>query len=137
MTRTFQHRVTLSSIVCVVLLAFLTLYFFWHRGSVSVIIGVVLLVITTLVIERLIHTSYTFNDAGMLEINRGRFSSQILVPISDIISAETRKQPFGVTRYVLIEFGASHFISVQPDNEEAFIQEIRKRQDGVREGVDE
>ncbi len=109
------------------MLAFLTFYFFWHRAGVHVIIGFALMMVTIVVLERVVHTTYTITDEGCLEIYRGRWSKLQRIPLSDIVSMEIRKSPLGLTRYVLIEYGANHFVSVQPDNEENFIQEIRKR----------
>ena len=136
MSRTFQHRVTPSAVASILMLAFLTLYFFWHRGGFHVIIAAILLVITTLVIERIIHTSYTLTDDGVLEIYQGRFSSMRRLPLSDIVSVEVKKPLLGISNYVLIMYGANHFVSVQPDNEEAFIREIKKRQDDISKEVD-
>ena len=136
MSRTFQHRVTPSALVSILLLAFLTLYFFWHRGGFHVIIALILLVTTTLVIERVIHTTYTMTDDGFLEIYQGRFSDVRRVPLTDIISVEVKKPLLGISNYVLIMYGANHFVSVQPDNEEAFIHEIKKRQDEISRRVD-
>ena len=136
MSRTFQHRVTPSALVSILLLAFLTLYFFWHRGGFHVIIALILLVTTTLVIERVIHTTYTLTDDGFLEIYQGRFSGVRRLPLTDIVSVEVKKPFLGLANYVLIMYGANHFVSVQPDNEEAFIREIKKRQDVFSRQVD-
>ena len=136
MSRTFQHRVTPSAVVSILLLAFLTLYFFWHRSASHVIIALILLVTTTLVIDRVIHTTYTLTDEGVLEIYGGRFGGVRRLPLTDIISVEVKKPLLGISNYVLIMYGANHFVSVQPDNEEAFIREIKKRQDEISGQVD-
>ena len=36
-----------------------------------------------------------------------------------------------VASHILIEYGAGHIISVQPDNEKAFLAELRRRLDNI------
>ena len=81
-----------------------------------------------LMIERILHTVYVFTADGLLVINRGRFSRQTVIHVSDILSAEKLRAGVLPVRYVLVRYGAGHEVAVQPVNEDAFIGEIRRRQ---------
>ena len=89
-------------------------------------------VIVVLMIERMIHTTYTFtaSDRGeVLRINRGRFSKPMTIAVDEIIRCTRMKTAFGLSYYLLIEYGARRIMSVTPDNSEAFIAELKKRQE--------
>jgi len=103
---------------------------------VSAVLGVVVLII----IERIIHTTYTFDaevvgDGGerveCLTIDRGRFSRRLCIPVNEIIKVTPMKAVFGLSRYLLIGYGSHRLVSVEPENEAAFVAELRKRQQAV------
>ena len=129
MYRTFHYRVTFAGFVAVVLTAAAAFSFLWHRTAPNVIIGFMLVFAAMLMIERMIHTEYTFTPEGMLVIRRGRFSRTLSVPVNEILRAEVVRHRLLPVRYVLIEYGAGHEVSVQPVGEDAFLRELRKRQE--------
>ena len=83
-------------------------------------------------IERVVHTTYMFRrndgDEEMLYIDNGRFSKTRQIRVNDIVSCRKMSTGFGLSRYVLLQCGHKRLVSVQPDNADAFIDEIRKRQ---------
>ena len=93
--------------------------------------------VVVLMIERIIHTVYVLTSDGRLIISRGRFSRSLSVPVNEIIRMRVvRPGPLGV-RYILIEYGAGHETTVQPVNEEAFMREVRDRQERISLNINE
>ncbi len=132
--RTFHKRFTLTARLGVAVFAFLAGYFFWVKMA---IIGIFLAIVIVGMIERILNTTYTFkkvkpidrdDEMEYLIINEGRFSSNKNVPVCDIIDVHPVKTFMGLDRCVVIEYGHKNMVAVQPDNEEAFEKEIKKRQ---------
>lgn len=128
MNRTFHHKVSWLNISGIVAVAGAALCFFCHRSAANAAAGLVLLLACVLMIERILHTVYVFTADGLLVINRGRFSRQTVIHVSDILSAEKLRAGVLPVRYVLVRYGAGHEVAVQPVNKDAFIGEIRRRQ---------
>ena len=110
-----------------VVVAGFALYFFWQRSSAMALVAFLLVCLDVVMIERMVHSSYTLSDDGVLEVNKGRFSKRLRIPLEEIIRVEVRKTPFGLTRYVLIEHGHHRLVSIQPERPEEFVWEVRKR----------
>lgn len=87
--------------------------------------------VVVLMIERIIHTVYVLTADGRLVISRGRFSREMSVPVNEIIRMSVIRPKLLGVRYILIEYGAGHETTVQPVNEEAFMREVRDRQERV------
>lgn len=127
MKRTFEHRVTWPSLVCIVLLAVLALLLFWQRTGVMALLALLVVCLDVAVIERVVHTCYII-EGEMLTVYRGRFSRVLHIPVVEILQMEHHPAWLGLSSYVLVKYGSCHFVSVQPTNEEAFISEIKKLQ---------
>ena len=128
MDRTFHQRVSPASACGILAFALLALYMFWTK---SVLTGCLLAAVVVLMIERVVHTTYVFrrnDDEEMLYIDNGRFSKTRRIRVNDIVSCRKMSTGFGLSRYVLLQCGHKQLVSVQPDNADAFIEEIRKRQ---------
>lgn len=132
--RTFHKRFNTTARVGVVVFALLAGYFFWVKMA---IFGIFVAIIIVGMIERILNTTYTFkkvkpidrdDEMEYLIINEGRFSSNMNVPVCDIISVHTAKTFLGLDHCLVIEYGHHNMVTVQPDNEEAFEKEISKRQ---------
>ena len=124
--RTFHKRFTLTARIGVAVFAILALYFFWVKLAI-IIVGM---------IERILNTTYTFKmvkpidldeEMEYLIINEGRFSSNRNVPLCDVIDVHIAKTFFGLDHCVVIEFGHNNIVTVQPDNEEAFMERIKNK----------
>jgi len=118
----------------VVVFALLAGYFFWVKMA---IIAIFIAIIIVGLIERILNTTYTFrkvkpidrdDEMEYLIVNEGRFSSNKNVPVCDIISVSRAKTFLGLDHCMVIEYGHKNMLVVQPDNEEAFEKEIKKRQ---------
>ncbi len=130
--RTFQHRVTIVGVAVPIIMAVMALYFLLHRTTIHLIIGFGLVAVIIMMLERLLHTNYLF-EGDMLTISRGRFMKKEQVPVKDITRISPIRRQWLLIDYLLIEYGAGHEAEVQPVNEEAFLQEIKKRQDDHEE----
>ena len=133
--RTFHKRFTFSARVGVVVFALLAGYFFWVKVA---IIGILVAIVIVGLIERVLNTTFTFkrvkpidrdDEMEYLIINEGRFSPNKNVPVCDIISVKRVNTFFGLDHCLVIEYGHHNMVTVQPDNEEAFEREIKKRQE--------
>ena len=132
--RTFHKRFNTTARVGVVVFALLAGYFFWVKMA---IIGIFVAIIIVGMIERILNTTYTFkkvkpidrdDEMEYLIINEGRFSSNRNVPLCDVIDVHIAKTFFGLDHCVVIEYGHKNIVTVQPDNEEAFMERIKKQQ---------
>ena len=82
-------------------------------------------------IERVLHTTYVVGqtDEGyFLLVDKGRFSFPTLLPVADIRRIVPINRLFGLSRYLLVEYGENRMLSVEPEDESEFIAEIKKRQ---------
>lgn len=131
MQRTFHRRISMASLLTVVILALLALALFWRSSTYGALLGMVVIVVDVVVIERLLHTTYTFTDSDVLVICYGRFARERTVQVVEIIRTQRIRRQMLFIDYVLIEYGADHYVSVQPDNADAFISEINRRQANI------
>ena len=125
----------MSARIGIIVFALLAGYFFWVKMA---IIGILLAIVIVGMIERILNTTYTFkkvkpidrdDEMEYLIVNEGRFSQNKNVPVCDIISVKNVKTFMGLDRCMVIEYGHHNMVAVQPDNEEAFEKEIKKRQE--------
>ncbi len=126
MDRTFHYRISWLNIVSIIVVAAAMVYFLWNRSTGSIIVGLVLLFITMLMIERVIHTEYVITTDGVLQIKRGKLSRPILIRVDDIATMQVVRSNILTLRFIMIVYGRGQQIAVQPVNEEAFMEEIKK-----------
>ena len=81
-SRTFQHRVTLPAVVVIVLVAAVAFSFLMSRDTVLSVVALILVCLDVVIMERVIHTSYTLTDDGMLLVDRGRFARRQTIHVS-------------------------------------------------------
>lgn len=131
--RTFHKRITIQAKIAIGLFSILALYFFWTKVA---IIGLFVAIVVVGMIERILHTTYTFRrvkpidmecEMEFLVVDEGRFSANRNIPLCDVVRTEKVSAFFGMDHGVLIEYGAGNMTTVQPDNETAFVQELQKR----------
>lgn len=125
MDRTFHHRITLGTVSGIILLLALSVYCFWNK---DIILGLVMVLCLVMITERSLHTVYTFHD-DKLTIYSGRLSKSKDIPIGSIRSCRPMNTLFGLIHYLLISYGDDNnmVVSVQPDNEQAFVSYLRKK----------
>lgn len=87
MTRTFHSAIRPAALILRLLpAAILAVWFLWAKIPLAALCFIIYLVF---LIERMIHTEYVFTDRNTLIIRNGRFSKTIILPLSDIESAQT------------------------------------------------
>jgi len=104
------------------------IYFLIDGSLVSVLIGSFLTIVILLAVERMLCTQYTLTDDNLLIVKRGHFARKIVIPLNEILIAEKMKGGLLFVSFVLIEHGADHFVSVQTDDDDAFVRELKERQ---------
>ena len=131
--RTFHKRFTMPAKCGVLVTALLAGYFFWVKVA---IIGILLAIVIVGMIERILNTTYAIRrvkpidrdeEMDFIIIDEGRFSRKRTIPVCDIIHIAPMKVCFGLEHVVVIEYGAHHLMSLQPDNESGFVEEVERR----------
>lgn len=129
MERTFHQQFTMANKCGITVFSLLAFYLLWQKAALT---GLFVAVIVVLMIERMIYTTYTFTvseRSEVLRIDRGRFSRPTVIAVNEIVRCTLMKTAFGLSHYLLIEYGGRRMVSVTPDNSEAFIAELKKRQE--------
>lgn len=128
MNRVFHARITWYHLLFLVLVSVCTVYLVWHKQALGALLfSLVLLVL----IECVIHTTYTVTAEGLLMIAKGRFYKKRTIPIGEILSIERKRSMTvfncSVTHFVLIRWGYDKYVALIPVKEKEFIQLIRER----------
>ena len=123
MTRSFHHRTTVGAMCGILLFLLLALYAFWIKNAV---VGLIMAFLLIVLVERTLHSEYIISD-GNLIINNGKLARAKTINIQEIHDCKPMTSVFGLVRYLLLTYGASdRMISVQPQNEAAFITTLQK-----------
>jgi tetrahydromethanopterin S-methyltransferase subunit E len=128
MNRVFHARITWYHLLFLVLVSVCTVYLVWHKQALGALLfSLVLLVL----IECVIHTTYTVTAEGLLVIAKGRFYKKRTIPIGEILSIERKRSMTvfncSVTHFVLIRWGYDKYVALIPVKEKEIIQLIRER----------
>lgn len=125
-TRTYRARLQTGNWILIILISALTIYLIWEGNGLLIAASLVFLLI---IIERSVHTEYKLSQTE-LSIDNGKLSKTISIPISDIKRIERiRKFRIGhkaIISYLIIVYGDEKTISVIPQHEEDFINQIMK-----------
>ena len=123
MFRTFHHRFTLGSKCGVLLFALLAIYLFWIKAAVA---GCILIVFNVLLIERVLHSEYIFDD-DTLTIYRGRFAKARTIRVADIKACRPIKTAFGMSHYLRGGRKGQRVVGVEPKQEASCIKHLQRR----------
>ena len=134
MTRLFHAKISIGNYVLLSVLLTVAIYFVWQIpfGSRQILGAIVCIILLTMVIivERMINTTYTLTDEGMLIIHKGRFAKDIVVSVDDITEMTHSDQIslFGKGLYssLIIETKDNGKIAIRPDNEADFVNKVNK-----------
>lgn len=132
MNRIFHARIAWYQYFLLVILTVNAVAALWCKFILPAVLLMLLLIV---VIEQIIHTTYTVTPDGILEISNGRFIRKKVIPIAEITTVRKYHSMkfgnFSVTNYVLIEYGNGKFASVMPVKEREFVELIEKRLDDL------
>lgn len=127
MQRIFHRRFSLAAKCCMTIMMLIAFYLFWFKSAIHAMMGTVVVVLLVYLIERVINTKYILNDTELI-IDGGRISHKQSLKLNEIITCTKSKTLFGLSHFIVISYGANRQITVQPEDDDAFINEIKKRQ---------
>ena len=94
-------------------------------------IGLVVALGLIIIIERIIHSTYTLTADGKLVVYYGRFYKGKTIPLTDITDVELKRSSgFGglmPSKYVVIHYEKKNLLSLVPVKPEEFINALVKR----------
>lgn len=123
--RTFHRKFTPTARVGVVVFSVLMFYCFWVK---EVVPAVVCLLLVVTAIEKVLHSEYVFRGHDLI-VRKGRFVKPRAIAVNEIVRCSPMRATFGLTRYLLIEYGQHSVEDVEPADEQAFLRELKRRQD--------
>lgn len=146
MNRQFQAKISIGSYVLLAALLSVAVYFMWQTSElVRTMSGIVLaiaLLMMVVVIERMIHTTYTITADKRLVIHKGRFCKDMVIPLDaiDRIDRINRLRiagkPLRTSLVIVTKDQTEHHIN--PTNEEDFIVCItRRKRDKQQDGEED
>lgn len=128
MNRIFHARITIYQYLLLLLLGGNAVALLWYKYSIAAVLIVLMLIV---LIEQIIHTTYTITKDNHLILSKGRFSAKIDIDIKQITKiGKGHSMKFGrfsLTDYVLIEYGNGRYASAIPVKEIEFIDVIERR----------
>lgn len=123
MNRIFHARIAWYQYLILIVLGVNCFGALWSK---FIIVALLLALMLIVVIEMVIHTTYTVTTNHTLELYYGRFLPKKTIPICDITSVKKCSSMkfgrFSVTHYILIEYGKGKFASVVPVKEQEFVE---------------
>lgn len=138
MNRIFHVQITGGTWVLLVLLTAVLLVTFWQMlalVALAVALGLVVL------IERIIHSTYTLTTEGRLVVYYGRFSKGKNLSLTEITEVELLRG-HGLagllpSQYVRLQLADGTGLSLVPVKPEEFVRALVKRLEQRREDVEE
>lgn len=128
MNRIFHARIAVGQFLFLALISGLAIYMLWDKYVLPAALFMLWLIV---VIEKLIHTTYTVTPDGKLKLYFGRFSRSKEILLKDVISVERASSMqvgrFAVMRYVLVKYGEGKCAVLLPVKEEEFIRLLEER----------
>lgn len=130
MNRIFHARIAWYQYFLLIMLAINAFAALWGK---HIILAVLMMFLLIVVIEQVIHTTYTITPEGELIIYSGRFIRKKTIPLKEITGVrKVHSMKFGsfsVTNYILIEYGKGKFASTLPVKEQEFMELLEKKKE--------
>ena len=128
MNRIFHARISFYMYLLIALVAAVAFYLLWNRMPIG---GALMLLLLIVVIERVIHTTYTITTDGRLVVSYGRFQKPVEMPVNSIQRVEKlRSLRLGhhcLVEYLLICYDEHKHVAVMPVKEDEFLETLHKR----------
>ena len=128
MNKIFHARIVVGQFLFLALISGLAIYMLWDKYILPAALFMLWLIV---IIEKLIHTTYTVTPDGKLVLSFGRFSRSKEILMKDITSVERASSMqvgrFAVMRYVLVKYGEGKCAVLLPVKEEEFIRLLEER----------
>ena len=127
MNRIFHARVPWYMIFFLIFLTIAAISALWVKLIIPATLCLLLVIV---IIERIIHTTYTITTYGKLIIYKGRFARNLCIPLTDIQRIEKyRSMNFGsfhLTEYLVITYGKDYYATIMPIKEVEFLNRIKQ-----------
>ena len=120
MNRIFHARIAMGQYLFLILIGILAVYMLWYKSPFLAAIFMLWLVV---IIEKLIHTTYTVTPDGKLVLSFGRFSRSKEILMKDITSVERASS----MQVGLVKYGEGKCVVLLPVKEEEFIRLLEER----------
>lgn len=136
MNRIFHARIAWYQYFLLAVVAVNACGFLWCK---NILLATVLMLLLIVIIEQVIHTTYTVTTEGDLILSYGRFIRRKVIPIREI--TEMRKCSsmkvgrFAVTQYVLIEYSHGKYATVLPVKEQEFVATLNRRMQEINSEI--
>lgn len=128
MDRIFHARTTGKQILLLIILGLGSFLFLWYKLIIPALITVIALVI---LIEQIIHTTYTITTDKKLVVSHGRFCKKHTVMLDDIHVIQQKSilhtDFYSIGRFLCIEYGNNQSLSIAPSDEKSFMEVLTKR----------
>lgn len=128
MNRLFHARIAWYQYFLLMVLAVNAFGFLWCK---YIILATFMMLFLVVLIEQVIHTTYTITPEGQLVLSFGRFMRKKTIELKDITSVKKFNSMkfgrFSVTEYILVEYGEGKYASLLPVKEREFMELIEKR----------
>lgn len=129
MNRIFHARIATGQYLFLLIATVVTIHQMWVK---HVLIALLFMLLLIVVIERLIHTTYTITSDGRLVLHYGRFSRSKEIALKDITDVRRasgmRVGGFAVMRHVLVSYGdKGKCVMLLPVKEDEFIKMLQRR----------
>ena len=128
MDRIFHARVHFLMYVLLGLLTAGVCLSFVYRLGLCAVLMLLLLVV---VVERIVHTTYTITADGRLVVSCGRFSRPRVVALRDVVRVERcrrmRVGGYSLFAYLLVTYGPEKAVAVMPVREDDFVETLTRR----------
>ena len=128
MNRIFHARIAWYQYFLLIVLTVNAVGALWTK---TILLAVLLMLFMIVLVEQIIHTTYTVTTDGKLLVYKGRFSRKKEINLTEISSVEQCRSMklgrFSVTRYVLIGYGKGKFEAVMPVKEREFMELMAKK----------
>lgn len=127
MNKIFHARIHFAMYILIAILTVGACVAFWHKMAIY---GTIMLLFLIVVIERIIHTTYTITNENELIVYYGRFMRKQIIPIQSIIRIEKcrhlRFSRHCLLSYLLVIYGNGKYVSVMPVKEDEFLETLTK-----------
>ena len=127
MNRIFHARIHFAMYILIMILTIGACLAFWYKMAVY---GTVMLLFLIVVIERIIHTTYTITTENELIVYYGRFMRKRIIPIKSVRRIEKcrhlRLRKHSLLSYLLIIYDNEKYISVMPIKEDEFLETLTR-----------
>lgn len=129
MNRLFHAKIGWNSWALLAVVLGITLYSIWEIKNGVLLCALMLFLV--IIIERMIHTTYTVTTDNLLVVHTGRFSKDKVIPLSDIKTIQKvetmRIMGRPLRSCIVIEYGEGKIISLIPNTPDEFIRVVSKR----------